>query len=223
MAPRTRPSGTMWAPKLEVTTWPFDERTRERLSQYRHERMRDLDVVFCGDDLDLRGAHLCGFDFKLGWFSGSVLDKVRMLAANLSEAALDGASLEQADLTGCVLIDADLSHCRGRRAVLSWARLARAEIYEADLREADLLGAELEGAVLAGADLRGARLQDVRFARTVLKGVRLADCVVAGARGTVHGPIDVSKTEEPELLDGPDMVEWFREHQARVTLPQRTS
>lgn len=222
MSPRMHSSRSAWAPRLEVTSWPFDEQARERLMQYRQERMRELDVIFSGEELDLRGAHLCGFDFREGYFSGAVLDKVRLLAANLAETVLDGASMQQADLTGCVLVEADLSHCRGQRAVLSWARLARSQIYEADLREADLLGAELDGAVLTGADLRGGRLQDVKFGRTTLNGVRLADCVVTGARGTVYGPIDVSKTEEPELVDGSDLVDWFRDRKARVTLAQST-
>lgn len=223
MSPRVRPSNNTWSPRLEVTTWPFDERARKRLTEFRHERMRDLDVAFCGDDLDLRGAHLCGFDFRGGWFSDCVLDKVRMLAANLRGAALSGASLRQADLTGCVLDCADLSGVSGRRAVLAWARLRGAEIYEADLREGDLIGADMEGAVLGGSDLRGARLQDVRFGRTALNGARLADSLLAGARGSVYGPVDISKTEEPEFLDGADLVAWFRDRRARVTLARTRS
>lgn len=218
MCPRVRLSQNTWAPRVEVTSWPFDQQARQRLIQFRQERMRNLDVVFCGDDIDLRGAHLCGFDFRDSWFTGCVLDKVRLLAANLTEAGLAGASLERADLTGCILVGADLSNARGRRCVLAWARLARAEMYEADLREADLVGADLDGALLGGSDLRGARLEDVRFGRTAIKGARMADCLLAGAQGTVYGPVDISKTEDPELLDGADMVAWFRERHARVTL-----
>lgn len=223
MSPRTRATSNTWAPRLEVTTWPFDERARERLTRFRQERMRDLDVAFCGDDLDLRGAHLCGFDFREGWFTGCVLDKVRLLAANLTDAALGGASLLHADLTGCVLEGADLSGVRGRGAVLAWARLGRAEMYEADLREADLLGAEMPATLLGGADLRGARLQDTKFSRTPLNGARLADSLLEGARGSVDGPVDISKSEEPELLDGEDLLAWFRDQKARVTLAHRRS
>lgn len=223
MARRVRPSNTTWAPRLDVTAWPFDERARAYLTQFRQERIRDLGVAFCGDDLDLRGAHLCGFDFREGWFSGAVLDRVRLLGANLTDATMTGASLERADLTGCVLTGADLSRVSGRRAVLAWARLRHAEIYEADLREADLIGADLGAVVLAGSDLRGSRLEDVAFWRTALKGARLADSVVAGAEGSVYGPVDISKTEEPELLDGTDLVAWFRERKATVTLAHRRS
>lgn len=218
MCPRMRPSENTWAPRLEVTSWPFDQLARQRLIQFRHERMRNLDVVFCGDDIDLRGAHLCGFDFRESWFTGCVLDKVGLLGANLSAAGLSGASLEGADLTGCVLVGVDLSNAWGRRCRLAWARLIRAELYEADFREADLVGADLDSALLGGSDLRGARLEDVGFGRTALGGARMADCLLAGARGTVYGPVDISKTEEPELLDGADMVAWFRERDARVTL-----
>lgn len=217
MCPRMRPSEDTWAPRLEVTSWPFDQQARQRLIQFRHERMRNLDVVFCGDDTDLRGAHLCGFDFRESWFTGCVLDKVRMLGANLTAAGLAGASLEGADLTACVLVAADLSNSRARRCVLAWARLARAEIYEADLREADLIGADLDGALLGGSDFRGARLENVQFGRTAIKGARMADCLLEGARGTVSGPVDISKSEEPELLDGADMEAWFRERRARVS------
>lgn len=221
MTPRMRPADRAWAPRLEVTSWPFDERARGRLTEYRHERMRDLDVAFPGDDLDLRGAHLCGFDFRQAGFSLAVLDKVRMLGANLSGAALVGASLEQVDFTGCVLERADLSDSRCRRAVLAWARLAHAELYNADLREADLLGAELEGAALTGADLRGARLTEAKFGRSALGHARLADTVLAGARGSVFGPVDISKTDEPTLVDGEEMVRWFREQQAWVIAARR--
>ncbi|MGH3321579.1 MAG: pentapeptide repeat-containing protein [Streptosporangiaceae bacterium] len=224
MSPRTRPAEQSWAPRLEVTSWPFDQRARQRLTQFRQERMRSLDVIFWGADLDLRGAHLCGFDFSRAAFNGAVLDKVRMLGANLSGVALSGASLEHADLTGCVLVKADLSYCRGRGAVLAWARLSRAEIYDADLREADLIGAELDGAAFAGSDLRGARLQGVRFSGTSLGRARLADCLLADARGSVLGPVDVSKTDEPELLDGEELLAWFRDRRAaHVTLSRRAA
>lgn len=221
---RRRFRANLWAPRLEVTSWPFDELARERLAQFRQERTRDLDVVFCGDDLDLRGGHLCGIDFRRGWFNGCVLDKVRILAANLTDASLCGASLAQADLSGCVLSGADLSYCRGRWAVLAWARLMRAEIYDADLREADLIGAELDDAVLGGSDLRGARLQDVKFARTSLGRARLADSVLIGARGSVRGPVDVSKTDEPQVIDGEELLDFLRDQgAAHVTLAHPAS
>ncbi|MQA88293.1 MAG: hypothetical protein GEV03_27660 [Streptosporangiales bacterium] len=215
---RTKPAEERWAPRLEVTAWPFDDRARRRLGEFRQARLQHLDVSFSGADLDLRGAHLCGFDFGGALFNGSILDGVHLLGANLSGAALGGASLRNADLTACLLSKADLSYCTGRGVVLAWARLGRAEIYDADLREADLLAAEFDGAVLTGSDLRGARLQDVRFSRTSLKRTRLAECLVAGARGSVVGPIDVSKTDEPHLIDGQELIGWFKERKAQVTL-----
>lgn len=218
VATRVKPVKAGWSPRLEVTAWPFDDRARRHLSEFRQARLRHLDVSFTGTDLDLRGAHLCGFDFGRAAFSGAVLDGVRLLGANLAGAALNGTSLHNTDLGSCLLTDADLSYCGGCGAVLTWARLQRAELYDADLREADLLGADLEEAVLTGADLRGARLQDARLRATSVKRARLADCVVAGADGSVIGPIDVSKTDEPHLIDGQELIGWFRDRKAQVTL-----
>lgn len=221
MSIRTRPKGNSWAPRLEVTSWPFDELARERLTEFRHERKRDLNVVFCGDDLDLRGAHLCGFDFRRSWFSGCVLDQASLLGSNFTDASLSRASLLQADLTACVLIEADLSYCAGSRSTLAWARLMRAEAYSADLREADLLGVELDQAVLRDADLRGARLREARFSRTSLGGARLAGAILDGARGSVLGPVDISKTDEPELVDGDELSAWLREQGANHLMVTR--
>lgn len=218
VATRVKPVKVGWTPRLEVTAWPFDDRARRRLSEFRQARLRHVEVTFTGADLDLRGAHLCGFDLGRAVLSGTVLDGVRLHGANLARAMLNGASLRGTDLASCLLADAELSYCSGRGAVLSWARLGRAEAYDADLKEADLLGAELDDAVLTGADLRGARLQDARLHETALKRARFADCVVAGATGSVVGPIDVSKTDEPHLIDGQEMVGWFRDRKADVTL-----
>lgn len=77
-----------------------------------------------------------------------------------------------------------------------------------DFTGADLLGLDLNSAGLFGADLRGCSFGPVERPASARLS-RLAGCRMASASGHVAGPVDVG-ADESRLLDGPDLLDWFR-------------
>ncbi len=64
--------------------------------------------------------------------------------------------------------------------------------------------------MLGGADLD----------RASLDGCRLHGATLDGARGAIHGPVDIGEGDEPRLLDGDELLAWLREHGAPELTPR---
>jgi hypothetical protein len=199
-----------------VRSWPAAPDARAALAEYLDALGPDplrVTTALVGDFLDFTGADLSGLELNSAGLFGANLDGVRLVGANLNRATLNGARLNGADLTSAVLFRADAPECEARGAVLRRADLVHADLGGADLRETDLREAELTAAYAARADLRGADLRGCSFGPVErpasLRLSRLAGCRMAGASGHVAGPVDVG-ADESRLLDGPDLLDWFR-------------
>lgn len=122
----------------------------------------------------LRGGH---------WARGLVLDRIRLVGAELAGLRADGLNLRDSDLSRGVLKESHLVACDFSRARLEHADVDRATIRMCTFDHAravqlSAVGAMIEdcsgaGVDLSGADLRGAQLTDTKFPRANLRDARL--------------------------------------------------
>ena len=213
--------------RKDVTSWPTDREARAALEVYldsspRPDDRRAVWPLLAGDRLNFVGADLSSLDLSEAYLFNAVLTDVRMANCVLRKATLSGADLQGADLTGADLSKAEVDECQARGAIFRAANLfavnlRRSDLSHADLRDAVLNSARLQGCNLGSADLRGASLRFCRFGNdsspTLLYGARMFGCAVDDARGVVSGPVDVGESS-PELVDGPDLVDWLRRNGA---------
>jgi len=154
--------------KNDVNAWNEWRRVRERDLPFR---LDEVDVS--GADLsgvDLSGADLRDGNLRDADLNGADLRRADLTGADLSYAELHDANLRGADLSGVYLSDANL-----RAANLSEANLHHANLYDADLQNADLSAANLRDANLRGADLRQANLRDADLSGAHLRGANLSE------------------------------------------------
>ncbi|MEV7231218.1 DUF6086 family protein [Polymorphospora sp. NPDC051019] len=215
----------------EPQRWPTDPFGAEFLADYidtAHTRLREgssdyIPTFFGGGyDIDLRGAVLDGMPLDDAWLGDCNLEGVSLRDTRLYKANLTQGRLDRADLTGAFLRKADLYKVSARGTILRAADLRNISSFDADLRDADLSGAALHLATLNGADLRGASLHAARFDNgwISLDGAKIAGARFDGAIGCIWGPCDVSDTDNPHLLDGPELEQWFTDNHpdAQVTI-----
>jgi hypothetical protein len=115
-------------------------------------------VVFSGN---LSGANLSG-----ALLYSSILNRVNLQGANLTDANLEGthlagANLRGANLAGANLRGANLAGANLRGANLTNANLRGAHLNDINLQDAILNGANLEGAHFVMNDLHGANLEGI--------------------------------------------------------------
>ncbi|MFB6397805.1 DUF6086 family protein [Polymorphospora lycopeni] len=216
-----------WQP----TRWPTDPFAAEFLADYldtAHTRLRDgssdyIPTFFGGGyDIDMRGAVLDRMPLDDAWLCDCNLKGVSLRDTRLYKANLTQGRLDHADLTGAFLRKADLYKVSARATTLRAADLRGVSAFDADLRDADLSGAALHLASLNGADVRGANLRAARFDNgwMRLEGAKIAGAQFDGATGCIWGPCDVSDTDNPRLLDGTELEQWFTDNHpdAQITI-----
>ncbi|MEV0732309.1 pentapeptide repeat-containing protein [Polymorphospora sp. NPDC050346] len=207
-----------WKPKR----WPTDEAAREYLAWYLDNARAQItsgesqwapEFVGAEIDIDLRGAILDGMELSGAWLGGCDLRGVSLQRAYLYKAVLIGARLDGADLSYSKLHRAELDEATAPDVILRDADLRGLDARGAVLRGADLRGADINGVIFDGADLRGADLRATQFPRSPrMRGARLAGVRFDGADGKLVGPVDISETDEPELVDGPELERWLADH-----------
>ncbi|MEV0733617.1 DUF6086 family protein [Polymorphospora sp. NPDC050346] len=224
-----------WEPKR----WPTDPFGAEFLADYidtAHTRLREgssdyIPTFFGGGyDIDLRGAVLDGMPLDDAWLCDCNLEGVSLRDTRLYKANLTQGRLDHADLTGALLRKTDLYKASARGTILRAADLRGLSAFDANLRDADLSGAALHHASLNRADLRGANLHTARFDNgwISLEGAKIADARFDGAIGCIWGPCDISDTNNPHLLDGTELEQWFTDNHpdAQITIrrtPRRST
>jgi uncharacterized protein YjbI with pentapeptide repeats len=109
----------------------------------------------------------------------------------------------------------DFSGVNASSATFVEAELGGVGAINANFTAADFHGANLSGASFWECNMASADLRDTLLERTKFYNSRLADAQVAGASGTACGPCQVA---EGVVLDAEDLEQWFRDHDANVTI-----
>ncbi|MEV0732308.1 DUF6086 family protein [Polymorphospora sp. NPDC050346] len=205
-----------WEPK-QLPTDPFTAEMLRDFVDSNRTQLREGTRAWThpltggGNVLDLRGAALDGIPLDDAVLCDASLQLVSLRGAHLHKANLSHAKLDGADLTDAVLRKAELYEASARTTVFHAADLCDVLAVGADLRDADLGNARLDLASFSRADLRGANLRGARFDDPWmdLAGAKLAGARFDAAVGCVWGPVDISDTGQPQVIDGPELAQWF--------------
>src|SRR5271154_3236762 len=115
--------------------------------------------------------------------SGSFLQGIRLIHANLLRA-----NLEESDLRDCNLEGSDLQYANLHSANFRGSNLKSANLLAADLEDSDLVGAILNGANLTAANLKNADLRNTDLSGIVWKNIKAIDSAnVYGAKNAPDG------------------------------------
>ena len=128
-------------------------------------------------------------------------------------------SFRGADISGATFVKALTYGCDFREANMTKCNLIKWGAEDCDFRHTNLKGSQM--LVLSGlnCDFREADLSDVTFSSTTFDRSLVAGMNLIGASGTLQRPdhvINVGTSEEPHLLRGDDVLEWFRAAGAQV-------
>jgi uncharacterized protein YjbI with pentapeptide repeats len=198
-----------------ISGWPVDATAARRLRDYTLSRAQGSRDLLDGRDLDFRGADLSSMDLE-----GARVMRASLDAVNFSEAILADADVSDASAVGtrfdrAEAMGANFSGLNASTASFVEAELAGLEAINANFTSADFRGANLRGAAFWECIMVSVDLRDTLLERTKFYNSRLAGAQVAGASGTASGPCQVA---DGVVLDGQDLEQWFRDHEANVTI-----
>jgi len=163
---------------------------------------------------DLTYANLSGTDLSTAYIFGivdgiNVLEKTKLIGANLTNANLTNTNLIGVNISEIILKGADLTGVKLERAKannanlegvdLSFKNLSKIRLVDANLSKIILSGAELSNAKLMGAnlsdaDLTGAKLIDANLTNANLTGANfhMADLTGANLEGVIISKTNLS-------------------------------
>jgi uncharacterized protein YjbI with pentapeptide repeats len=193
-----------------VLGWPLDATAAQRLRDYTLLRDSGSRDVLDGRDLDFGGADLNSTDLEGARLMRASLDAVNLTGAVLADADLSDASAVATRFDRAEAMGADFSGVNASTATFVEAELGGVEAINANFTAADFHGADLRGAAFWECNMVSVDLRDTLLERTKFYNSRLA-----GASGTASGPCQVA---EGVVLDAEDLEQWFRDHDANVTI-----